>query len=503
MSSSDIPGADKVRAQAPMTPNAVRYEQANNLAFEQHVQRGLNANINKSSGGWGKLVALILVLGVIGGGSWAYKHGLLQSFLAAHGQPAEPEPELVHAAPTTPAPGVDPAPKVAPQATPPQPKETVVKAPPEPATSETPPPATASNEPEVIKPVVAITPPSEPPAVDPEPPRAQPINPVTVSMPPRATIVEDDPPATDSPPARSVPPTVEPPTTADTTTVKPAEVAKASPNPLVEIGRSREALKVLPGTGTGTGTGGAPITDNSDRPAVKNVPPVCMKALEGLKHFLAAKNWKERVPYTQLPDEMERKMQIYYASNSDGPVEVDEIHYLRHDEAPEVGKGMQAVFILFSRQWDFGFPIMVEQVGDEARVDWLTFVEFKDDMLHKFLGSYMEGPIRFHLGIRRTHYFDDNVPATEQKDAFEITTPMENVHGFVFVPKGTALQRSLASTISWDKELSWVIAELEWRREGTNKWVELTALPQLNWYTSESNPTNDATSAPTSPVAKP
>ena len=65
---------------------------------------------------------------------------------------------------------------------------------------------------------------------------------------------------------------------------------------------------------------------------------------------------------------------------------------------------------------------------------------------------------------------------------------MENVRGFVFVPKGTPFARSLASTISWDKEASWVVVELQWRKEGSSKWVEMTALPQLNWYSAGAAP---------------
>lgn len=270
--------------------------------------------------------------------------------------------------------------------------------------------------------------------------------------------------------------------------------SSASPS-LVEIGRAKDDPSVLPKQDT------TPMMANGDRPVLRDVPPACNVAVQGLKKFLAAATWKERMPYVQLPDQMERKAQIYYSSNQDGPVNVDEIRYLRHDVDPQIGKGMHVVFELSSRAWDYKVPVMVEQSGDEARVDWLTFVEFKDDLLNKFSSNYMDGPVRFHVGIRRTHYFEDNIPNLEQKDAFEVTTPMDNVRAFVFTPKGTPLARSLASTISWDKDVSWVVVELQWRKEGPAKWIELTALPQLNWYTDGSTP--ESVSAPSSPVAQP
>jgi hypothetical protein len=270
------------------------------------------------------------------------------------------------------------------------------------------------------------------------------------------------------------------------------------PGNLVEIGRTHEDPKVLVGS-----SASSTLSESVEKPISKNVPPKCQTALDGLKKFLSARTLKERLPYIQMASQIERKAAIYYTSNPDGPIDVDEIHYLRHDESPQVGKGMHVVFVLFSRAWESGIPVMVEQTADGARVDWLTFVEFKDDLLHKFLTNYMDSPVRFHVGIRRTHYFEDDVPSVEEKDTFEVTTPMENVHGFVFVPRGTPLQRSLAGTISWDKEMSWVIVELQWRRNGPTKWVEMTALPQLNWYGAGEEVASDAAAAPASALTKP
>lgn len=283
-----------------------------------------------------------------------------------------------------------------------------------------------------------------------------------------------------------------------TRTQQPAVVASASTGTgsLVEIGRSKSDPKILPDAKTSS-------ISNGERPVAKDVPPKCRPALDSLKAFLAAPTWRERLKYMQMPDQIQRKAEIYYSTNADGPVEVDEIQYLRHDEDPQVGRGMHVIFVLFSRVWDYGFPVMVEQTDEEARVDWLTFVEFKDDLLNKFLSNYMEGPVRFHVGIRRTHYFEDDVPGHDDMDAFEVTTPMENAHGFVFTPKSTALARSMNSSLSWDKEASWVIVELQWRRQGSAKWIELTGLPQLNWYSDSGGSAPDSATAPTTPIAKP
>ncbi|MBL9143922.1 MAG: hypothetical protein JNM99_09600 [Verrucomicrobiaceae bacterium] len=463
LSNQELPGANMGQTYAP--PDAHRHQQANSMMFQNTVPRGQHVTVKKSSGGFLKLaIAALFIFGSIGTAAWYLRKDIIDAL--GYTPSVKPQlPETVDVQTIAPVPDVVPAPTPSPSTTP-APQVTVV----EPTLAPTPQ-------------APAPTPPVPAPSAEKMPPRALPISGGTIAQnnpPPRAMPVEDEPPV---PPA----PIEKRPVLAQgvqTTRTPEHAIKDEAPAPpvapmnenLVEVGRLPDSPKVLPEPSTEM-----PGAEGS-RPIAKNVPPVCNPALTGLKNFLAAPTWRERLQYMMMPDQMRQKAETYYASNPDGPVEVDEIHYLRHDEDPQVGSGTHVVFVLFSRAWDYGFPVMVEQKGDDARVDWLTFVEFKDDLLNKFLNNYMEGPVRFHVGIRRTHYFEDDVPNRDEMDAFEISTPMENAHGFVFTPSSTPLARSMNSTISWDKEASWVIVELQWRRQGSTKWIEITGLPQLNWY---------------------
>lgn len=415
-------------------------------------------------GSGGKLVAVALLV-AMGAGVYHYQDQLREIWERT--MPPEPGlPSTVDTPNESPTPGVDPDPDAVPR-----------PAEPAPEPQYTSPFPTPSPEPKLLTP-------------EPKPPRAVPVEDSMANAIPAETSLSEPAPTTQPP----VPPL---PAMGEQTsrTLDRGMVASSTSTSLVEVGRARDDPSILPKMDTN------PIVGNSDRPILRDVPPVCNAAVQGLKKFLAASNWKERMPYVQLADQMQRKAEIYYATNQDGPVDVDAIRYLRHDIDPQIGKGMHVVFELSSRAWNYTVPVMVEQINDETRVDWLTFVEFKDDLLNKFTSNYMDGPVRFHVGIRRSHYFEDDVPNADQKDVFEVTTPMENVTTYVFTPKGTPLARSLASTLSWDKEVSWVVVELQWRKEGTHKWIELTALPQLNWYSDGSAP--ESVSAPSSAVAVP
>ncbi len=454
LSNQDIPGAD---APLPVQmPDGLRNQAAANLLIQQQLSRAQGISMTpRSSGGLKKfMMAALLLLCAAGATLWIMRDQL--GLVPKNLDPGPVEPTITRESKRGPEPGVDPIPRTKKEREE-EPRVATVRAP-------------DPIEPK-ITPSPAPTPEPEPVVKTPTPPKAQPVEEETPV--PRAVPVEEG-------------------------TLKPMVAQTPSPDQggLVEVGRTKDDPKVIPGSASST------LAESVEKPIVKNVPPKCQKALDGLKKFLGAHTLKERLPYMQMASQIERKAAIYYTSNPDGPVDVDEIHYLRHDEDPQVGKGMHVVFVIFSRAWEYGIPVMVEQTGDNTRIDWLSFVEFKDDLLHKFLTTYMDGPVRFHVGIRRTHYFEDDIPNVEEKDTFEVTTPMENVHGFVFVPRGSPLQRSLSSTISWDKEMSWVIVELQWRRQGSSKWVEMTALPQLNWYSAGGDDAPESTSAPSSALTK-
>jgi hypothetical protein len=214
-----------------------------------------------------------------------------------------------------------------------------------------------------------------------------------------------------------------------------------------------------------------------------NSPPEAASATESLKQFLAAPSLKERLKYTLGAEHMQPLMERYYKHSADGPVTVDRIEFIRIDPNPELGAGRHCIFSLENKTWEFPVPVMLEEQKDGFKVDWLAFVEFKDRVLEKFLQTYQEGePARFHVGIMRHHYFEDNVPNLDRKDAFRVSpAPPNTFQGHVFLDKESPLARELRGRLPWETHV-WAIVELEWKKLGTQQWVELSAMPQMHWY---------------------
>lgn len=256
------------------------------------------------------------------------------------------------------------------------------------------------------------------------------------------------------------------------------------------MGESGGLLEVPP---KGTVQNGSPAV-SADAPAAGVTPsPASGKvkvevseearpAADALLNFLKAETLEERLKYTLAAPVMKPYMQQYYAAQPSGPVAVDSIGLVRLDSNPQVGNGTHALFGVESRAWEYPVPVMLEETDKGFQVDWLSFVEFKDRLLERFFEGYQEGAARFHVGITRTHYFEDKVPNTANKDAFRVSpAPPNPFVTTVFVEKDSQLGRELKERIPWGAHV-WAIAELEWVKLGSQQWVQLVGVPQLNWY---------------------
>jgi hypothetical protein len=453
-----------------------RKDEVGAAMLQQNMRRGAGySSAPRSRGQIKTALAALLFLTALGAVGYQFKDQLLDML----GQPAlaslppeEPEPPVLAPASST-APtstSFDPeAPAPASSTAPPLPVAPSVVAEPVPAKPVLPAPA-----PVVAAPLPEVKPaqpaPQVPGVAMPSTPDQIPLPTVATPAVPKALPVEPEP-ATEQVAALKTQPMHLPP---------PNPVVTQPSSQLVEIGRSPE------GAASPSSMKGSAAEDlaSSKQPEVRGAPDAVKPAVEGLLKFLNAPNWNERMKYTLHASKMEEKGTNYYQNNADGPIEVELIEYLRHDTSPQIGQGTHVVFVLSGRSWNYSFPVMVEQTADGAFVDWLTFVEFKDDLLRHYLASDLENVWSFHVELRRTHYFEDDVANSDKMDCFEIMSVMGTAHAFAFVPKDSPLARSLANTITWDKEVSYVVANLQYRNTAEGKWLELVGVPQLNWYTA-------------------
>jgi hypothetical protein len=291
------------------------------------------------------------------------------------------------------------------------------------------------------------------------------------------------------PPVAEVPPT--PP---------PADAPKAEPAPPTVAGAAS------------TATSRSSQTDPLDEKPSDKIPAEAQPAFEALKGFLGASSADERVRHVLAADYMKPLIERYYSRNNDGPIVVDHISFGRYDKQPDLGSGAHCIFRIESKTWDYPVPAMLEEQADGWKVDWLTFIELKDRKLEEFCKTYQEGKAMFHVGIFRQHYFGDEVPNRDQKDAFSIGLPRPNpFRAPVFLSKDAALSKELRDRLPWEVHV-WAVVELEWKKLGSQQWVELVSMPQMHWYsvpaatrpisTTEKPPLEAPAALPAAPAGK-
>lgn len=466
----------------------------------------------KRSGGWVVAVAAVLLVGALGGAGWMFREPIrdlvsdLLPQLARTPTKQSPGAAQDKASPPTTASG--------PKASEKAPGTVAAFNPAEPAKSSTPTPQPGPSggaPAEAPAPSLVVSPTAEEPARDPsakdgsqvsaaETPAvvAQP-SPLPAGSPPQITGTGDaEPGLTVMKPEPVTPATLEP--TVPRAAIVEETIAIPDANAPLAGGLSAPQMSKVPGQDPlveirpqappvpePPRQEDAPPGTRPGEPVIKTSPEGSA-AVDSLRRFFSAGSLAERARYVLGAPGLQSLMERYYAKTTDGPIDVDEIALLRHDPTPETGHGAHFVFQVASRLWEFPIPVMMQEEKDGYKVDWLAFVEFKDNLLLKFLSDYQDMPARFHVGIRRTHYFEDDVPDRDQKDCFEIQPPVSNYVGYVFVPKNTPLAADLAKKISWETRMGYVIVELMWRKLGDYKWVELTGVPQLNWYSGAPTP---------------
>lgn len=208
------------------------------------------------------------------------------------------------------------------------------------------------------------------------------------------------------------------------------------------------------------------------------VPPEAQSAFDALRRFLEVPTWNERANYVKKPELVKPLMEKYASMAGDGPIVVSSINFM---ERFTKDKDSYCTFEVSGGFLPHPVMAIVEQPANgPAQVDWESFVEFKDDLLLKFLESNGGPNQKFRVTMQRIHYFDKDVPNLETKDSFGIHQPNAPFEGHIFIEKNSALAKQLATQLPWAKDLL-IIAELTWKTNGKYHWVELQAITSYGW----------------------
>jgi hypothetical protein len=218
----------------------------------------------------------------------------------------------------------------------------------------------------------------------------------------------------------------------------------------------------------------------------RDTPPEAASAevAEGKKavqSLVAARSATEVLPWIFDADTLDSAVRSYYAQHPLQPLTEAVIEHEYSGIIPATG-GKAHIFNVLAASHPRGFPVSAEATPQGYRIDWQSYIQWRDGWLRRFLDSKSENPQTLFVVLRRTHYFNDDVPKLDEKLAFKLTSAVPGDEGTVaFVDKNSAVGRSLADMYEW-RTMYFPVVELQWVPSSkSGRYVRLNRIVRPTW----------------------
>lgn len=259
-------------------------------------------------------------------------------------------------------------------------------------------------------------------------------------------------------------------------TVKPAE------EPAPEIAKAEPAETAAPAVPQPASAGPPSLLPDISAPAAEAAEAGSETAdpltapRKTLTDFLKAKTWRERLPLSLGGESLRSEMQQFYKASKDGANAPTSLEYVSDSPVPGSDFTVHVFHATFA-DLPQGCPISVEETAQGWKVDWRAFVEFREGRLKKFFEKYQNTPATFRVILRRTHFFDKDVPNLDNKYCFHVSAPVFGHEGYVFVDKDNSIVApKIAEKLDW-KGVHYDMVSLKWVKGSNNhSYVELRDL---------------------------
>ena len=213
-----------------------------------------------------------------------------------------------------------------------------------------------------------------------------------------------------------------------------------------------------------------------------------------LAQYITSPEWTDLIPKSVGDESLEQDMAAYYEKYPYKPEDLVEMTFQHKQKLPDSDFEFY-LFKVITESNKRSFPMTVEETGNGFRTDWLTYVQFKDMHLQKFLknpdintkSSRGETQV-FNVILRRAHDFTNEVPDSDNKWCYRIDAPVdanngEELGGYSFIPKHSKYGQEINSNLKW--LLSYFpIVELRWEVDADypeRPYVRLMKIRQFNW----------------------
>jgi hypothetical protein len=237
----------------------------------------------------------------------------------------------------------------------------------------------------------------------------------------------------------------------------------------------------------GDAVSGDPEGDNRAAPAAEvqgstaSANAEISDAQKVVRQLLSARSLDEVLPWIFDSKTLESTVSEYHSRHPLQPLNDVVIEHQYSGVIPATGSKAH-IFNVLDPAHPLGFPVSAEDTPDGYRIDWQSYIQWRDAWLRRFLDSKSSDPQTLFVVLRRTHYFNDDVPGLEDKHAFKVTSAVPGDEGAVaFVEKNSAIGRSLAELYEW-RTLYFPVVELQWVPSGKeSRYLRLNRIVRSSW----------------------
>ena len=181
------------------------------------------------------------------------------------------------------------------------------------------------------------------------------------------------------------------------------------------------------------------------------------------------------------PQRMEPIIRRYYANTRLKPLSGALVELQLSGRVPSSGIQVH-VFSVLHPQHPRGFTMSAEWDKDRYRIDWESYIQWRDQWLATYLAGNVTTPETFFVVLRRSHYFDSDVPDSDKKLCFRLTSAVPGDEGtLAFVEKETALGLTLENTYEWRKIYYPVVELQRVTGEGHPPYITIARIVRPTW----------------------
>ncbi|RYD21088.1 MAG: hypothetical protein EOP88_12670 [Verrucomicrobiaceae bacterium] len=233
----------------------------------------------------------------------------------------------------------------------------------------------------------------------------------------------------------------------------------------------------------------APEASNPEPTPEPEPPPavpakVSAGAEAALKAFLEAPDWAARSAHVLAPDKVKAAMEAYSREVPDGPTAYRTIT-VKQSEVDESTRSTIFIFMVTTERHQQGIPVAVKETPGGWLVDWLAFVEFRDDLFQKFTDGPVDKTGFFHLIVTRPPEKRAEETENEHFSSFVLQSPVSGKGQLAFIRKGTSAYETVHAATEGGTAFTPVLEVRKSKTAEGQSYFEVMAVKANDWFPRE------------------